>query len=613
MDKLKAYLKILISINLQIYEINHFKKNFIKNINSPLKYCLVNKDIIDNYLQTNINSLVIKEIEELKNKNELFNSDDSINSENLNKIMINIFNIIKERENEFPEPSSIQYYLETEKLKINEIEYPYNFFIIKKKLLDLILGKSDNKDNNISDEDKRDEDSNINENNIYEEYNTLIGKEGIFIWKSIPQVKKPTKNDKKKQNIIIYCLYCNNDEMEIKDFKINKIFLFNNEEEFINEFQKNISGKNAFDYFTFRNIKNKIGFFNIIDDGIIIGRYINIIKSDNFEDIVEEEDDDDIDMNPSLNNLIRQAEDKDKTIEYFLKHLLVNLYYIKDFLDFINDIKMKNIINEENNKNDLIYALSELFINYDNKDELKTKINNFIEIFKKKSLGENISFNSNIAFQNIIKKVINEFHKEINFKKEENLNYNQTFSNLFYGEKEIINNNNYIQNNEKEKFSSIYTDPEIFKEENKAFHIKEIMNLKIWDNSNISLSKILILILYNNGAKFMPSKLIIDDGNNKYEYKLLSCIQNLNDDFWTIIPEKKYKISFDKENNYHNEDNCEVESEISKSLIFFYKLEKKVKLISQSFRGSIYSNSNILNTDNSYSCSNNIYYNNNNN
>ena len=515
MDKLKAYLKILISINLQIYEINHFKKNFIKNINSPLKYCLVNKDIIDNYLQTNINSLVIKEIEELKNKNELFNSDDSINSENLNKIMINIFNIIKERENEFPEPSSIQYYLETEKLKINEIEYPYNFFIIKKKLLDLILGKSDNKDNNISDEDKRDEDNNINENNIYEEYNTLIGKEGIFIWKSIPQVKKPTKNDKKKQNIIIYCLYCNNDEMEIKDFKINKIFLFNNEEEFINEFQKNISGKNAFDYFTFRNIKNKIGFFNIIDDGIIIGRYINIIKSDNFEDIVEEEDDDDIDMNPSLNNLIRQAEDKDKTIEYFLKHLLVNLYYIKDFLDFINDIKMKNIINEENNKNDLIYALSELFINYDNKDELKTKINNFIEIFKKKSLGENISFNSNIAFQNIIKKVINEFHKEINFKKEK-----QNFLNLFYGEKEIINNNNIIQNNDKEKFCSIFTDPEIFKEKNKVFHIKEIMNLKIWDNSEILLSTILILILYNNGAKFMPSKLIIDDGNNKYEYKL---------------------------------------------------------------------------------------------
>ena len=140
-------------------------------------------------------------------------------------------------------------FLEPELLIINNFKFPYNFYIVKKDLLDLIVVKE-------------------NKNNSFTPYNIFIAEEGIFIWKN-----QPKQNDYH----LIYYLIDNNSE-------INKIYLYKNIQDFKNEFQNNILGKEMNDYFSFRNIRKKeIGFFNIINDGNIIGKYFNLIKENDFK------------------------------------------------------------------------------------------------------------------------------------------------------------------------------------------------------------------------------------------------------------------------------------------------------------------------------------------
>ena len=61
-------------------------------------------------------------------------------------------------------------------MKINDIDYPYNFFILKKELFEQKITLTESNINNFT------------------KYKVLIGKDGIFIW----------NEEKDKNKIIIY-------------------------------------------------------------------------------------------------------------------------------------------------------------------------------------------------------------------------------------------------------------------------------------------------------------------------------------------------------------------------------------------------------------------------
>ncbi len=128
------------------------------NVNNIIEGYLINKDILDYY-------------------SNLFSTG---------KIKSNYARIEKEN-------IIISVLLEPELLTINKFKFPYNFYIVKKELLDLIVV------------DK-------NKVNSFKPYNILIGKEGIFIW---------NKEDKQNDYYLIYYLIDNNSE-------INKIYLYKN-------------------------------------------------------------------------------------------------------------------------------------------------------------------------------------------------------------------------------------------------------------------------------------------------------------------------------------------------------------------------------------------------
>ena len=147
-----------------------------------------------------------------------------------------------------------------EKLRIKKVEFYNNFFIANMNLLKVLFG----------------EEINPIEYGIFTK-TTFIGKEGIFI---VDTVK--TDNQDEIKTYIYFIKYM--PKILLEEFRVNKIYIFNNLNEFKDEFNNYMKGIPAESYFASRNFINKGGIFNIMDNGKRIGLYIHIDRIENYID-----------------------------------------------------------------------------------------------------------------------------------------------------------------------------------------------------------------------------------------------------------------------------------------------------------------------------------------
>ena len=549
----KKYIKVLSLLQMQISEFNIMKKETIKE-NKPFLQCyLINKDIIDNYKDLYLYNAVSNCLENLKkNYNinyEYIYKNDAILEKIFEKIGIDYKKL------EILEKKINPMFFETETLKIKGNEYPYNFFILRKEIFDLLFE---------------------NKKTDFKLYNTLIGKEGIFFWNS----------EKKNNYISIYFL---------NDFssEVNKIYLFKEEEDFLNDFKKNIKGKEIKDYLLSRNLRNKeVGLFNLIDDGKIIAKYLNITKCQIYEDDDDYDYDEIEDNETKLDEVIENEKKKKIIIDDFLKYLLINLYYINELSDY-----SINFMNKENKEPSLLNAFS-LFVNSYKKDQkmkIETEINNFLKVFSDKSLSDNVRFREkNQAYEKIIQKVIDSFNIESKPKKNvnnssENNNNNKIIDDLFYGEKK---SENYLYN-EKDNNIKIKVSNILYIKDSNNDYLKSIN--QAFYNSNIAIKpKILILILENNNLVNIPIELEVS--NQKYIF--LSCIKKYEnmDNYFSFVKlgDKYHKIYFNSNNNNYEDEECD-EQELNNSFIFFYEIIKEENYTSGT--NDIFQSSDIYSTN----------------
>ena len=209
-------------------------------------YYIINKDIVSRHINT-----------ELYRKIKSFN----LNHYKNNNFEQNIDNLIEEfkknvnigNEKIIENKGIKETFLNPEKLKLKCYEYYNNFFILQEDIFDLF------KNYNYNTKGK-----------------TFIGREGIFI-------ERFFKDSEGNSKLSIYFIKCM-DKVKLDNFRLNKVYIFNNEKQFLNEFDNNMKGKKAESYFAVRNFVNKGGIFNITDNGKKIGLYININRKENYID-----------------------------------------------------------------------------------------------------------------------------------------------------------------------------------------------------------------------------------------------------------------------------------------------------------------------------------------
>ena len=609
--KKKRYIQLLSLLYMQIYEFNEMKnksikENFINKDNVKdkdndvkdkdiykkvkdntkdkddakdeykyLKCYLVNKDMIDNYKELYLYKTISKLIEFLKEKKKAIDFNYFNNNKN---ILENCFkNVgIDYSKLEPLEKKLIPTFFETEKLKIQGYYYPYNFFIIREEIFKYLFEKERyNQKNNL-------------ELSSFILYNMLIGKEGVFIWEL---------NKENKQNKYISIYYLNDCFSEI-----NKVYLFKDEEDFLKELNNNILDKKEIkEYYLFRNIKNNdVGLFNLIDDGKIIGKYINLFRSQYFEEKKVSGE-----FKKSLTIVVKKDEQKIQKINEFLKYLLINLTYIKDLKEYsINYIK-----NKENKESSLLGAYSSFAKSYNenNNSNLENQINNFINVFAEQSLGDSVKFNEenkNQAFEKLIENVIDSFKKESNPKKNKtdktSKNDQNKIFDLFYGEQKDDNiNQNNIKNEvnkeevnkngvdsvkiQKKVFNTLYLNPNDFTYDGKtSINLNMILDINYLKCKGIDIQKlpnILIIILENNNLIEVPSKLNIRYGYYNKEYKLLSSIRKYDNmyNYFSIvrIGNNLCKISYNSYKKIYENEIIYDKNEKNKSIIFFYEATMK--------------------------------------
>ena len=219
-----TYLRNIIYLNIQKKEMIELRNNSIKG-KEPIKCKLVNKDIINDYMDEGISTQIYIYLETYMINNKINNYSELYKEDHINKIISEKSDKINNLEDKFFNPGLLM----VEDSKMNDIEYPSNFFILRKPIFDKIIGTI----NSILDE--------------FKNYGVLIGKEGIFIWED----KLKEKNEFKF--IIYYIKEIKNDE----EYNINKIILL----------KQNITIDNLNKYLNLTQLKNKSGYFNIIDDG----------------------------------------------------------------------------------------------------------------------------------------------------------------------------------------------------------------------------------------------------------------------------------------------------------------------------------------------------------
>ena len=471
-------LKKMISVYLQINEINALLTKNIKEdeFTKNKQYYLINKDIVSFYLNS-------KEIEEYTKNQTLDNFN-----QNLNEISEKINN---DKNIKCEIPNNINMLLnDIEKLKIDNKEFLYNFFIVRKDVLEILLDKS-NKDNN--------DEENINDNNAIFEgfvpYNILIGIEGIYIWNKENKVNQDNKENKE---IVVHFLDVEKLESNLQNFRLKRVYIFNTEEVFNNELKNNILGKSIFEYISSRNIitsKNIV--LNLIDNGNVIGEYINIMRGENFHD----NSGGNIEGEKIKSRFDSFVEDIEKNIDEFLIAFLVNCYYIEELRE---EVYKNNSID----KNDTLTSkLREFFLEFENNKNTEIQINNFIKLFKTKFSEELLQFNPKKIINPIIIKVMSIIYEENES--------NEKILELFFGDK------NFISKSTKEiLFSS--NSKEIY-DSNQLYYYSLPTILFLNDNNSAINSLELNTYQYLNG------------------YDLISCIKSAESGFESIIK---------KENNY---------------------------------------------------------------
>lgn len=270
--KLYAYIKKLEDLMTKSIDIDNQKQD----------YYLINKDIVFRYLDSQIyqdfkkylDDTIVKGkypelnqnmIEYCKDINNSNNNQNTVKDNWVDKIsglnnLINEF-IDKRKINEeeiIEENDVTQSFSSPELLKIQQFEFPNNFFILEDDIFNLLSSKDTRK------------------------YKIFIGKEGIFI-------ENYFKDEYDNGKLYVYFIKSMK-ELTLENIRLNKIYIFNDEKQFISEFKNNMKGKEAESYFGSRNFINKGGIFNITDNGKKIGLYINIIRSENYRNYQNEED-----------------------------------------------------------------------------------------------------------------------------------------------------------------------------------------------------------------------------------------------------------------------------------------------------------------------------------
>ena len=212
------------------------------------KLKLINRDIINGYLDPQLNKKIMQILNDQNKKSSEFNDQD-IN---------NIVNIImkNKKDKEYTAKELTLYFLFPEEFKVYNFEFPTNFYIITEERFNKIFENSIN----LTD---------------FKTYDAYLGKEGIFMWIEGDMITNECEGQTKDYKKVMYYIENNNND----NLKINKIFLFKNEEE-LNKQLNIIIEKGKETYFTERNvIKKDLGIYNMINDGKIIGKYINVIKN----------------------------------------------------------------------------------------------------------------------------------------------------------------------------------------------------------------------------------------------------------------------------------------------------------------------------------------------
>ena len=538
-NKEKQYIKNSIYFNLQKKEISELLSKPLSKDKYKLK--IINKDIINDYLDQKLNETIM----------QLLNSQNEFNEEDIN----NIVNIIMENKKEESIAKELTlYFLFPEEFKVYNLEFPTNFYIITEERFNKIFENS----TNLTD---------------FKTYDAYIGKEGIFMWIEGDMITNEGEGKTKDYKKVMYYLEKNNYD----DLKINKIFLYKNEEE-LKEQLKIIIEKGKEKYFEERNIiKTDLGSYNMIYDGKIIGKYINVkknVKETNtqIKNSVCEENTDEI-----KKDIILKIEEKEGLSNLFLPHLLMCLSKIK---------KMKKGI--EPNKKGLLNILLKIINSIDNNENNKNIGNNiteFIDEFEKKELINMFSYSNEEkyeGFKNLIEMLLEEFHQEIYVEDKPRESYKDfkksTFIfDLFYGLKTI---------NDKEKFFKTIelntngSGNQQITIENLLIHYKFKPEELV-----LSFPNVLILLINDElGLLKLPLELNLEfDKKTINKYNLRSCIQMSAQGLYSfIINDERQnfsKIQFFEENNKivpkdENSNIGEINMKLSESYnICFYEID----------------------------------------
>ena len=259
--------KILLLISIEEKKIISRLKNKL-DIKIVFEYHLINNDwlekykiayyyykinnILEDYKKTKLTKNDILNI--IKNNPEILGDisdtfkDEKISSElkDINKLIFNEYN---------------KTYKDNDSL--NKINIPYNFSLITPKILELILKQNDFKCENNKEKNCI---CPFCEGNFLKKYKCYIGNETIFIW----------DNDNIKE---YFASDIDIDKYKSNQFKMNYLFLFENNDKFIDEIEKNFcNANNISDYFKKRNINRGILKQDIVnmDNLMIVGKIINI-------------------------------------------------------------------------------------------------------------------------------------------------------------------------------------------------------------------------------------------------------------------------------------------------------------------------------------------------
>lgn len=271
-----SYLTKLFTLKIFMNNLEKVMQNSIDINHQNNELYIINKDIIGFYLNSENYRIVEKYYdnhEQIIQGNINFSVIKNFLSENGGNLKNDIVNIDCEMAKNFADP---------EKLMIKNVEFYNNFFIVDADFLIKFFGNKKNEFNIL----KISQELNI----IHKK--TFVGGEGIFII----DIKKMDNQKEAKTNIYFIKSMT---KISLDEFRINKIYIFNNQTEFYHEFNNYMKGKSAESYFASRNFINKDGIFNIMDNAKKIGLYIHI---DRIEKYQYEEDSDE--NRPYLNKFL---------------------------------------------------------------------------------------------------------------------------------------------------------------------------------------------------------------------------------------------------------------------------------------------------------------------